>query len=267
MQSIFIRTAGILLLVFSSIPSLALAQASDDAVTAAVAEASPSVVSIVISKDLPKYDVRYVNPFGGDPFFEGIGFALPVYEDTGATERQDIGAGSGFIATKDGYVVTNKHVVSDEEAFYTVVLPDGSEHQGTVAYRDPDRDLALVKIEGTYVPASLKSSTELKRGQTVIAIGNALGEFPNTVSVGIVSGLNRSIEATDPSGYQSEVLKGVIQTDAALSPGGSGGPLVALDGSVVGVNVATVVGAEDISFAIPSDDALAMLRTALKRFF
>lgn len=222
----------------------------DEQLTDAVARVSPSVVSIVISKDVPQLEVVYTNPFGNDPFFKDFNVRVPTYRQKGV-KRQKVGAGTGFLVTQNGYIITNKHVVLDEEASYTVLLSDGSQKPGKVVYRDTVLDIALVKMEGSnFKHVTLGNSDSLKLGQTVIAIGNALGEYNNSVSVGIISGLNRSIQAGGGNGFV-EQLKGVIQTDAAINPGNSGGPLLDMNGNVVGVNVATVMGSNNISFSIP----------------
>ncbi|MEK7069416.1 MAG: trypsin-like peptidase domain-containing protein, partial [Patescibacteria group bacterium] len=151
----------------------------------------------------------------------------------------------------DGLIVTNIHVVEDTTAFYTVFTNDGRKHEAKVVARDPVLDIALIKIEGTgFPPLSLGNSDSLLTGQTVIAIGNALGEFKNTVSVGVISGLSRSVTAGSSFG-KSELLDHVIQTDAAINPGNSGGPLLDLSGRVIGVNVAVVQGSQGIGFALP----------------
>ena len=222
----------------------------DEQLTGAVAIASPAVVSIVVSKDVPQLEVVYTNPFGNDPFFKDVRIRVPTYRQKGV-KRQKVGAGTGFIVTVNGYILTNKHVVLDEDASYTVLLSDGSQKSSKVVYRDGALDIALIKIEGSSYPhVSLGNSDALKLGQTVIAIGNALGEYSNSVSVGIISGLNRNLQAGGGNGFV-EKLKGMIQTDAAINPGNSGGPLLDLNGHVVGVNVATVVGSNNISFSIP----------------
>ncbi len=224
---------------------------SEDLLTAAVAKVAPAVVSIVISKDVPRLEVMYENPFGNDPFFKDFGFKIPRYRQKG-TELKQVGAGTGFLISKNGYLVTNRHVVGDASATYTVLLSDGSQKPAQVVYRDEKMDIALAKIEGdkfTYV--ALGDSSALKLGTSVFAIGNALGEYSNSVSRGIISGLNRTIEASGSFGV--EHLEGMLQTDAAINPGNSGGPLVDFQGKVVGVNVATVRGSENISFAIPVD--------------
>lgn len=218
-----------------------------------VEAASPAVVSIVITKDVPvleRYYEEFRNPFGG--LFGGT-YQIPQYRQNG-TESKEVGGGSGFLVSQDGYIVTNAHVVSDLEAKYSVFLNDGSSHDATVIAADSLLDVAVLKIEGEgYTYLAFGDSSNLKAGQTVIAIGNALGEFSNTVSMGVVSGLARSIVASTGAG-QSEQLTNIIQTDAAINPGNSGGPLLDLSGRVIGVNVAATVGsAENIGFALPAN--------------
>ncbi len=233
----------------------------EDAVIRAVEVGSKSVVSIVISKDLPVIERCAYNPwsnlppefrdfFGGDSFNQ---FSRPC--DNGKTENKQIGGGSGFVVSEDGLILTNKHVVEDEKADYTVITNDGEKHKAQVLARDPIQDLAIIKINKTGLPvAKLGDSSSLRLGQTAIAIGNALGEFSNTVSVGVVSGLSRSVTASSGMG-SSEDLKNLIQTDAAINPGNSGGPLLNLKGEVIGINTAIVSGAQSIGFAIPINQA------------
>ncbi|MBI4599867.1 trypsin-like peptidase domain-containing protein [Candidatus Uhrbacteria bacterium] len=229
-----------------------------------VTTASQSVVSVVISKDVPLLERVLVNPFQDNPTFKDTGIRVPVYRKKGV-EHKKVGAGTGFIVTKDGYIVTNKHVVSDSDASYTVLLPDGTKKDATVFYRDTANDIALIKIEGTaHKTIPLGNSDTISLGQSVIAIGNALGEFENTISVGVVSGLKRTLNASGGNGVVEE-LKNVIQTDAAINPGNSGGPLIDLSGKAVGVNVATVVGSQNIGFAIPINNIRDVLSRALGR--
>ena len=239
-----------------------IARSQEEILTDAVAKASPAVVSIVISKDVPKLEVQYVNPFGDDPFFRDVGFRVPVYRQVG-TERQQVGAGTGFLVRADGYIITNRHVVSDSDAQYTVLLSSGVQKTAQVVHRDQTYDLALLKIDGGGYPAlSLGDSSNLKLGQTVAAIGNALGEYNNTVSVGIISGLDRTIEALDDRGAV-ETLSGVIQTDAAINRGNSGGPLLDLSGKAIGVNVAVQGGANNIAFSIPINTVKSLINRVL----
>jgi serine protease Do len=226
-----------------------------------VKSASPAVVSIVITKDVPIIEEYYYNPF---PEF-GQQFQIPQYRQKG-TQKQEVGGGTGFIVSDDGMILTNKHVVLDTEADYTVLTNDGKSYPAKVLARDPVQDLAVIKIDqekivnspGNFILTKfpvvrLGDSDALQIGQTVIAIGNALGEFRNTVSVGVVSGLGRSITAS--GGGLSETIEDVIQTDTAINQGNSGGPLLNLKGEVVGIDTAMVQGAQNIGFAIPINKA------------
>ena len=149
-------------------------------------------------------------------------------------------------------ILTNKHVVFDTAAEYTVVTNDGKEYAGHVLARDPISDIAVVKIEAKDLPViALGDSTKLELGQTVIAIGNALGMFRNSVSKGIISGMARSISAALGTEGEMEHLRGVLQTDVAINQGNSGGPLINLNGEAIGINTAIIFGAQNIGFAIP----------------
>lgn len=224
----------------------------DSAVIDVVEKSAPAVVSIIISKDVPKVQDFFSNPFEFPDFFDPFG-TPPDQNNQGGTEKQKIGGGSGFLITSDGLIVTNKHVVSDSTAEYTVITNDDKEHKAVVLAQDPINDIAVIRIEGTDYPTlNLGGSDELKIGQTVIAIGNSLGEFTNTVSRGIVSGLRRNVTASGGFG-QTERLTNIIQTDAAINPGNSGGPLLDINGDVIGVNVAVAQGAQNIGFALPSN--------------
>jgi len=238
----------------SSIPLYKPANDYEEAVVSAVENANNSVVSIVISKDLPVIEQCPYNPFPNLPpefnnfFNNNFQFSKPCEK---GTKTQEIGGGSGFIVSEDGLIVTNKHVASDEKAQYTVFTNDGEKYDAKVIAIDPVQDLAVIKIDGHgLTPAKLGNSDSIKLGQTAIAIGNALGEFKNTVSVGVISGLSRNITASGAS-YGSEDIRGVIQTDAAINPGNSGGPLLNLRGEVIGINTAIASGAQNIGFAIP----------------
>jgi serine protease Do len=220
-------------------------------VVAVVQKANPAVVAIVISKDVPVME-QYMQNY--DPFGNGIGgFQIPQYRQNG-TRKQEVGGGSGFFVSEDGYLVSNAHVVADESAEYTVFLTDGTKYDAKVIAKDTVLDIALLKVEAKGVPyLSFGDSDALQVGQSVIAIGNALGEYRNTVSAGVVSGLARSVSASTNRG-NSETLPNVIQTDAAINPGNSGGPLLDLAGNVIGVNVAASTGgAENIGFALPAN--------------
>ena len=225
-----------------------------------VEQVSPSVVSIIITKDIPIIEQFFTDPL--EDFFGGSGFQIPQYRQRGV-EKREIGGGSGFIVSSDGLVVTNKHVVLDEDAEYTVLTNDGKRYAAQVLARDPVQDLAVLKIQQeqtvdssgivtqkAFVAVRLGDSDALRIGQTVVAIGNALGEFRNTVSVGVISGLGRTITASDGNNFV-ETIEDVIQTDAAINKGNSGGPILNLAGEVVGINTATVLDAQSIGFAIP----------------
>ncbi|MBQ3464955.1 trypsin-like peptidase domain-containing protein [Candidatus Saccharibacteria bacterium] len=171
-------------------------------------------------------------------------------------------AGTGIIVSEDGYVLTNKHVIEDASTVY-VVLDDGTTYEKVeIVATDPLNDVAFLKIKGAsgLKAATLGDSKTLSVGQQVIAIGNALGQYQNTVTSGIISGLGRSIEASDSSGYNVETLSDMIQTDAAINSGNSGGPLVNAAGEVIGINTATSSTAENMGFAIPISSVKGMLK-------
>lgn len=166
------------------------------------------------------------------------------------------GGGTGFIITSDGLILTNKHVVSDTGATYSVILSDGKNYDAKVQSIDPLNDLAVVKIDARNLPVvELGDSDQLVVGQWVVAVGNALGKYQNTVTVGIVSAKERQVEASDPSSGSIESLQGMLQTDAAINSGNSGGPLVNLYGQVIGINTAVASDAQGIGFAIPINAA------------
>jgi len=205
----------------------------------------PAVITIVISKDLPKVEGFYFFPFGGQKFI------IPQIKK-GEKEKTRIGGGSGFIVSPDGFILTSAHVVEDPEADYTVILEPKKKYPAKVLTRDPINDIAVLKINAKNLPyLELGDSDKIELGETVIAVGNALGEFHDTVSTGVVSGLSRYITAYSGLTHQAERLRGLIQTDAAINPGNSGGPLVDIEGKVIGINTAIVMGAQNIGFAIP----------------
>lgn len=218
-----------------------------------VKKASPAVVSIIISKDLnkvPGYSTSPFDfgPFSLDPFFQNRN------QSSSQPNIQQVGGGSGFIISDNGLIVTNKHVVDDTSANYTVVTNDGKTYSAQVLSRDPVNDIALVKIEGKNLQTlTLGDSSGLEIGQKVIAIGNSLGQYQNTVTTGVVSGIGRTITASGSS-FGTEQLEGVIQTDAAINPGNSGGPLLDIGGSVIGINTAIDSQGQLVGFAIPVND-------------
>lgn len=206
----------------------------------------PAVITIVISKDLPKVDGFYFLPFGDQ------NLVVPKVEEKGKKEKTKIGGGSGFLVSPDGYILTSQHVVADTEADYTVILEPTKKQQAKVLSRDPINDIAVLKIDGKNLPfLALGDSGKIELGESVIAVGNPLGEFHDTISAGIVSGLSRFITAYSGNNQEISRLKGLIQTDAAINPGNSGGPLVNFNAEVIGINTAMVMGAQNLGFAIP----------------
>lgn len=236
-------------------PSKTVYVSQEDLAVNIVKDVSSSVVSVVATKDLPVIEQYFINPFG-DEFFKEFGILpdiqIPQYRQNG-TEKKQVSSGTGFFISKEGLLVTNKHVVEDKEAQYSIVMNDGSKLNAEVLVRDSLKDIAILKIKfdkNNFNFISLGNSDEIKVGQTVIAIGNALGEFQNTVSKGVISGLNRTIIAQG-SLSGAEELREIIQTDAAINPGNSGGPLLDLNGKAIGINTAVASGAENIGFALP----------------
>ncbi len=221
-----------------------------------VKKVSPAVVSIIVSKDLPKFKKYIYQPF--DELYGPYGPPIAQYRQEGK-QKVKIGGGSGFLVSEDGIIITNRHVIMSPEVDYTVITTDEKEYQAQILARDPVNDVAIIKIKNAkgkkFPTLQLGDSDKVELGQDVIAIGNPLGAFPNTVSTGVISGLSRLITARDGLSGKSAQLRGLIQTDAAINPGNSGGPLVDLDGKIIAINVAIVMGAQNIGFAIPVNNA------------
>lgn len=197
----------------------------DEAIVDVVSRVKPAVVSIVAQQE------------GRDLFGRSI------------ISR---GGGTGFILTSDGLILTNKHVVDQDAAQYTVVLDNGETYAVQEILEDPFADLAYIRIDAENLPiATLGDSSLVRPGQRVVAIGNALAAFDNTVTTGVISALDRTVTG-GPS--RNETLQGVIQTDASINPGNSGGPLLDVAGRVIGVNTAIIQGGEQIAFAIPVNE-------------
>ncbi len=208
----------------------------DKKITQTVKNISPSVVSIIIKKDLVVYRT--------DPWWF---FRRPLW----SVERK-VWGGTWFFVSRDGKIITNKHVVSDTDATYTVIASDNKEYDATVIATDPRNDIAILQISDKDMPSIpgfepldfIENKNEIQLGQFAIAIWNALAEFENSVSLWIVSGKNRTI--ADDSIW----LSGLIQTDAAINPGNSGWPLLNLDGKVIGMNTLIIWDSEWVGFAI-----------------
>jgi serine protease Do len=207
----------------------------EEDIATVVSKVSPSVVSVLTKSQ------------GTSPY--------------GATQQE--GAGTGIIVGKDGYILTNKHVV-DGANTVSVVLSDGTSYDNVkVLGTDPLNDVAFLKVpDVSNLPvAELGDSTSIRVGQKVIAIGNSLGQYQNTVTSGIISGTGRPVSAQ--SGQSTETLTDLIQTDAAINPGNSGGPLLNLKGQVIGINTAIIADAQGIGFAIPISSTKGMLKGVL----
>jgi serine protease Do len=228
----------------------------ESATVSAVKKVAPAVVSIVVSKDISK--INNYNSFPYDLFSFGFPFTFETPSAESGEEnngKKEIGGGTGFIISSDGLILTNKHVVSDEEAEYTAITNDDKKYDAKILATDPFLDIAVLKIEAIDLPiVELGDSDKLELGQTVIAIGNSLGEYKNTVTKGVISGIGRRIEAGDNRGGL-EVIEEAIQTDAAINPGNSGGPLVNLAGQVIGINTAMSQQGQLIGFSIPINTA------------
>ncbi len=210
----------------------------ESSIVSVVDTVSPSVVSIVVK-------TTGFSPLSGPAVSES-------------------GIGTGFIVSVNGLIVTNSHVVDDPTGEYSVVLKDGTTYEVSKVHLDEFSDLAILEISARNLPVVTFGDSEgLKVGQTAIAIGNALGKYQNTVTVGVISGIARELRASGGLG-DSKVYEDAIQTDAALNPGNSGGPLLNSAGDVVGINVATTFGAENISFAIPVNNLKPILESFLK---
>jgi serine protease Do len=229
----------------------------DSATISAVEKTAPAVVSIVVTKELN----NFYNQTGPFWFF---GNNSQPDNNTQEKEKQQIGGGTGFLVSPDGLILTNKHVVADDAAEYSVILNDGREFEAKVLGKDLINDLAVLKIDGQDLPVlTLSDSDQIQIGQTVIAIGYTLGEYENTVTRGVISGVNRTVTAGD--GYSgAEVIEEALQTDAAINPGNSGGPLLNLAGEVIGINTAVNLSGESIGFAIPINVAKSVVDSVSK---
>ncbi|MGH2456871.1 MAG: S1C family serine protease, partial [Candidatus Limnocylindria bacterium] len=189
---------------------------------------------------------------------------VKIQSRSGSVFGGSSGVGTGFIFDADGWILTNKHVVDDATEL-TVILSDSRELVGELYGIDTLTDLAIIKVDATDLPTvTIGSSQDLQQGQLAIAIGNPLGEFENTVTTGVISGLGRRIVAGSSGQTVSEQLNNLIQTDAAINPGNSGGPLLDSAGQVIGINTAVSQDAQGIGFAIPIDTAKPIMEQALE---
>jgi len=216
-----------------------------EATILAIKKVSPAVVSIIITD---YQNLILIGPNGV----------------SNQKQKKQIGSGTGFVISADGYILTNKHVVkagNPETAEYQIIFASGKKYYAQYIGVDPLKDLGILKIFDKNLPfVELGDSDKLVQGMSVMAIGNALGRYQNSVTKGIVSALGRSIAASDNSG-QVEALDNVIQTDAQINPGNSGGPLIDLAGKVVGIDVAMDESGQSIGFAIPINDAKVIIKS------
>ncbi len=217
---------------------------------------NPSVVNISIYRKVNQRRQRIPEPFR--KYFE---IKPKVKPDQ---KKVKVGGGSGFIVDSSGIIVTNKHVVNHQNVNFKVELSNNKTYQAEVIAKDPLLDLALLKIDAQDLPAlPLGNSEKLKVGQTVIAIGNALTEFENTVTRGIISGIGREIRAGGVNG-NVKVIDKAIQTDAAINPGNSGGPLLNLKGEVIGINTAVSRQGQLVGFAIPINQVKSTINSVVE---
>ncbi len=239
-------------------------QSNSSPISNTPAEKAVNTESQLISKI-----VREVGPSVVSVNVEGIAQQQTPF---GERRYKSRGAGTGFILNKEGVVVTNRHVVPKQTKSVSVTLSDGTELKnveviGRTSSTDT-LDIAFLKIKDTkgkeLVPAKLGDSSKVQVGEKVVAIGNALGQFQNTVTSGIISGYGRSIQAGDESSDESETLQNLFQTDASINQGNSGGPLVNMAGQVIGINTAVAGEAENIGFAIPVEDAKGLIDSVLR---
>jgi S1-C subfamily serine protease len=208
-------------------------KSEEQATIALVNKATPAVVSIMVSRTLPR----------------------------GITE---VAQGTGFFVAKDGLLLTNRHVANDQSLTYSIATLNGDRYSAKLVDFDTVNDLAILKVEATQTFAFLEfAKTPVQKGQSVIAVGNSLGEYPNTVTRGIVSGIGRTVVAGDGRGASSQIF-GAIQTDAAINQGNSGGPLLNLDGEVVGINTAVSLEGQAIAFAIPGQEGRIVVESVQK---
>lgn len=244
------------------IPSENVKVVTEESVTVDVVKTvGPSVVTVA-----EEVSPRVSNPYFDLGPFSVFGLPSQLDEEQEAPQEQNIG--SGFIVSADGFIVTNKHVVADINGKYQIITNNDKKYEVQRIYRDPLNDIAILKIDPskysaeTLKPVTMGDSSKLQVGQFAIAIGTALGEFRNTVTTGVISGLGRGITAGNEYQGYIERLDNVIQTNAAINPGNSGGPLLNSAGQVIGVNTAVASGGQNIGFALP----INVIKDSLKNF-
>lgn len=231
--------------------------ADNEKIMAVVKKAAPAVVSIAVYKKNSLID-------SGIKSFSYPEELKKSEEEIKNTQDDLIGSGTGFIVRSNGLIITNRHVVTEKDSTLTVILNDGQRFPAIVLAKDQFLDIALIKIETTNLPTlSLGDSEKIQLGQTVVAIGNTLGQFQNTVTSGIISGINRRIAASDGLGSMV-VIDSAIQTDAAVNLGNSGGPLLNLQGVVLGINTAVNLSGQSVNFALPVNSIKTIVNSVEK---
>jgi serine protease Do len=222
-----------------------------EATIRAIKKVIPAVVSIIVYDQQEYYSVD-----------------LSTGEQTSQNKKVEEGRGTGFIISPDGFILTNKHVVNagaEKTAEYRITLNSGKQYYAQLIGKDPLNDLAVLKIFDKDLPCiELGDSSDLQLGSTVMAIGNVLGRYQNSVTKGIVSGLGRELIASDNHG-NTESFKNVIQTDAEINFGNSGGPLIDLEGKLIGINVAIDSAGSSVGFAIPINDARSVITSVIEK--
>ncbi len=230
---------------------------------AAVSTLMRPPASVVTSQAPIGQNVSNVHIDESSAIISAVQGAMPAVVKIQSETGNGQATGTGLIFDANGWILTNRHVVAGAQQI-TVILADSRELDGRVYGIDTLTDLAIVKVDGSGLPTvKIGSSSDLEQGQLAIAIGNPLGEFENTVTTGVISGLGRQIVAGSQATSSSEQLNNLIQTDAAINPGNSGGPLLDSAGQVIGVNTAVSQDAQGIGFAIPIDVAKPIMQQAL----
>lgn len=225
-----------------------------------VKKVMPAVVSVVVSENLKEIPKKLITS----------STRKKLKKITDCDGDIEVGGGSGFVADKSGLIITSKHIVADPKADYSIIMSNGKKFKAKVIFRSPHNDIAILKIHlkpktQNLKPIKFGDSNKVQLGESVLAFGSPLGNFPNTVSEGIVSGLHRKIIAETDLKPGNDTLKEMIQTDAAINPGNSGGPLVNMKGEVIGINTIAVANAENIGLTISINPAKEILKKLIFR--